>query len=586
MTKPIDIKSIVSPDQLAVQIAMYWHNWDTARAKKKRDWEELSSFVFATDTKTTTVGQNTPWKNSTTIPKLAQIRDNLKANLLGSLFPNSEWLEWEAGSRSSNTIAKRQAAIAYTRAKLREGGFEETASRLLDDYIDYGNAFAVVDYEREVVKLPDGSEISGFIGGKLSRISPYDIVFDPTATSFRDSPKILRSVKTLGQLKKAVINDPSKSYQAGVFDKAINTRKTLQGMLSNEKNTAFIKDGFGGIMDYWDSDMVELLEFYGDIYNTETGELLENRIITVIDRSYIIRNVPWESWLGEAPIYHAGWRNRPDNLWAMGPLDNLVGMQYMVDKLQNSKADILEQIIQPTTVIIGDVTEPDRAGPGAKYYVGDTGDVRYLAPDASALINNQEIAILLQSMEEMAGAPREKMGLRSPGEKTKFEVQVLDNAGSRVFLKQAAQLEMQLFEPAINMILEMGRRLMDSAEEVRLRDEEFDTDIFLSISKEDLASKGKLRPVGARHFAEKANRIQEIIQVFNSAIANDPEVKVHLSGKKKAEMVEELFNLKKYGLYQPFVQVAEQMELQRMSQSAQDMVDVEAMTPSAQEGLL
>jgi hypothetical protein len=33
-------------------------------------------------------------------------------------------------------------------------------------------------------------------------------------------------------------------------------------------------------------------------------------------------------------------------------------------------------------------------------------------------------------MEEMAGAPKEAMGFRSPGEKTKYEVQRLESAAS------------------------------------------------------------------------------------------------------------------------------------------------------------
>ena len=43
----------------------------------------------------------------------------------------------------------------------------------------------------------------------------------------------------------------------------------------------------------------------------------------------------------------AGWRPRPDNLYAMGPLDNLVGMQYRIDHLENLKSDVFDQIAYP-----------------------------------------------------------------------------------------------------------------------------------------------------------------------------------------------------------------------------------------------
>lgn len=48
------------------------------------------------------------------------------------------------------------------------------------------------------------------------------------------------------------------------------------------------------------------------------------------------------NWLGKTSIVHAGWRYRPDNLWAMGPLDNIVGMQYRIDHLENLKADAMD----------------------------------------------------------------------------------------------------------------------------------------------------------------------------------------------------------------------------------------------------
>ncbi|MEX5523401.1 hypothetical protein, partial [Bacillus cereus] len=76
-------------------------------------------------------------------------------------------------------------------------------------------------------------------------------------------------------------------------------------------------DGFSSLLDYFGSQYVEVLDFYGDIYDTETGELYKNYLISVIDRAYIARKQPNDSWLGAPQIFHAGWRLRPDNLYAM-----------------------------------------------------------------------------------------------------------------------------------------------------------------------------------------------------------------------------------------------------------------------------
>jgi hypothetical protein len=83
---------------------------------------------------------------------------------------------------------------------------------------------------------------------------------------------------------------------------------------------------------------------------------------------------PLPSWLGTAPIFHAGWRSRPDNLYAMGPLDNLVGMQYRIDHLENLKADVFDQIALPMLKIRGDVEDFEYM-PAGRVYIGEEGDV-------------------------------------------------------------------------------------------------------------------------------------------------------------------------------------------------------------------
>src|SRR5699024_10284817 len=146
------------------------------------------------------------------------------------------------------------------------------------------------------------------------------------------------------------------------------------GIEEDGKAEGYLADGFGSMLEYLQSGYVEVLDFYGDI-SDEKGNLLRNRHVVVIDRHWVIKNDPIPNWLGSAPICHVGWRKRPDNLWAMGPLDNLVGMQYRIDHLENAKADAYDLAIQPPLKIVGDVEEFEW-GPSARIYCGDGGDVQ------------------------------------------------------------------------------------------------------------------------------------------------------------------------------------------------------------------
>lgn len=572
----LDVEALLEPDRIASDIGNQWQDWDSFRDQWKSEKKELRNYIFATDTKSTT-NKRLPWSNSTTSPKLTQIFDNLKANYMSTLFPSSNWMRWEGEDKDSGTKLKRDTIQAYMRNKLKQGSFETDADRLVDDFILSGNCFATVEFVTEYIDLEEGDTAVGFIGPRVVRISPYDIVFNPVASSFENSPKIIRSLVSLGELKRDIANGDD--YKEAVFDRMIHNRKTVAEHGNTDKADGYIADGFSSIAHYYGSNYVELLTYYGDIYDTQNERLLENRMITVVDRAYVIQDVVIPSWLGKAPIFHAGWRNRPDNLWAMGPLDNLVGMQYRIDHLENLKADVFDQIALPILKIRGDV-EDFIYEPGARIYLGEEGDVAPMAPDTTALQADFQIQMLENKMEALAGAPREAMGIRTPGEKTAYEVQSLQNAASRIFQHKANQFEREFVEPLLNAMLVAARQNMNTVDIIRTLDDSTGADVFRTITKEDLLARGTLRPVGARHFAERAKRVQEINQLLQAK--SMPDVGVHLSGKEAARLLTE--ELGEPALFGENIAIQEQMQTQRVGQDAEvDMM--EELSIAAEEGL-
>ncbi len=179
----IDIESMIDPHSLAVEIANRWTSWNNARSEKVKEWKELRNYIYATDTRTTS-NNKLPWSNSTTTPKLTQIADNLHANYFAALFPQKRWFRFEATDADSDTKIKRSIIQAYMQNKLRQSDFVNTTSKLVNDYIQYGNCFATVDFERKVTKYEDGDRIVNYVGPKVVRISPFDICFNPLAAQF------------------------------------------------------------------------------------------------------------------------------------------------------------------------------------------------------------------------------------------------------------------------------------------------------------------------------------------------------------------------------------------------------------------
>ena len=576
------LDDILRPDQLGCAIADKWMTWNTSRQTKISEWEEVRRYLFATDT-TTTTNSKLPWKNKTTVPKLTQIRDNLYSNYLAVEFPKRKWLDWLADNSDSNSLEKREAILAYMNWVISQPQYKYEMSKCILDYIDYGNCFSLVEWVDQRVERDDKIQ-SGYVGPVPRRISPLDIVFNPTAPSFIESPKIIRSLVSLGELKKkldSMSNDENREEYEDLYNYLMDIRlKARQSDSDLSKLDAFYSvDGFDSFRSYLDGDYVEVLTFYGDIFDFDKQELLQNHVIMVVDRHKVIGKKPNPSWFGYPPIFHAGWRIRQDNLWAMGPLDNLVGMQYRLDHIENLKADVFDLIAFPVLKIKGYVNDFEW-GPGQRIVTDQEGDVEMVIPPFQVLQVNNEIAYLIGMMEEMAGAPKEAMGFRTPGEKTAFEVQRLENAGMRIFKNKTEQWEDQFHERLLNACLEMAKRMVNGPQEINVFDNEFKMQTFMTLTADDITGAGKIKPMASRHFAEKAEFIQNMSQLYQSGMGQDPLVMAHFSGIAIAKALEDNLGVEDYGIVAENIRIAEQTKMERLKNTMDEQSMMQMTTPS------
>lgn len=579
MNKVAVLKGILNDvDNMARSLVNLYDKWRIQRDGWLEEKKELRNYIFATDT-TTTSNSSLPWKNSTTLPKLCQIRDNLHANYIDALFPNDEWLIWEGDDESSVAKEKRRIIEMYIKNKAKSSNLRETISNILYDYIDYGMCFGEVIWVHE--KRFDeqlGQEVTTYLGPKLLRVSPLDHVFNPTAIHYNKTPKFTRYLKTIGDLKKDMITRPDLEFNQEAFKKVVDRRRALSayGAEDLDKAEGYFADGFGSFSEYLGSSLVEILEFEGDIYDEQNDQLYENRLITIADGTFVLRDIPNPNWIGRDNKVSVTWRDRPDNLYGMGALDNLVGMQYRLDHLENLKADALDLTIHPPKKIIGDV-QPFVWAPGADVHIPEDGDVVPMPPNPAAFQVNNEIAFIMEMMEEMAGAPKQAMGIRTPGEKTAFEVQSLDNAAGRIFNSKIHKFEIQFLEPILNLMLEVSRRNLNVSDTLRVVDDQFGAVTFQQITRDDIVATGKLRPVGARHFAARSQLIQNLTGIFNSPLGQI--IQPDLSRKQLTKLIEETMGLTRYNLFRDNVAIMEQQETQRLVNQASTTLQDETITP-------
>lgn len=126
----VELTGILQQDDGAAWVSNLWDKYNNARQPKLMEWAEADKYLFATDT-TTTSNSKLPWTHNTTSPKLTQIRDNLHANYIASLFPNDKWLSWVAHSKDSAKKETSKTILAYMDNKTREGNFREVIHLLI-----------------------------------------------------------------------------------------------------------------------------------------------------------------------------------------------------------------------------------------------------------------------------------------------------------------------------------------------------------------------------------------------------------------------------------------------------------------------
>lgn len=571
-------------DELAIRIANMWNNFNTARTEALRMSEEVREYIHSTDINTTSA-RDLPHKNRTHQPKLTQISDNLQSQYWDAAFSGAQFFKYDGTTSKDREIAG--SIEAWIRTKLEAKKFRQTVGRqIIADYVQQGNCFLGLDM---VTELGHNGNLV-YKGPLFRRIGPMDIVFDLRAVSFAKSPKIERQLVHIAE----VLGWPE-AFPLGGFNKAkikevANVRQPnfLSTWLDIVKERGLAIDGFSDFNAYFTQDMVEVLIYRGNIFDPETGETAKNRVIYVVDRTHVIRNEPSNSPVGFDGLHHAGWRTRPDNLWGQGPLDNLVGMQYRVDHLENLVADIFDQIAHPVLLIKGEnVIEPASGyAPGATYHAGVDEDVKVLSPDATALQGHPQIQTYHRMMEEFAGAPPESAGIRTPGEKTAFEVNKLDSNATKMFVDKVRALELMietaLEEAYISMINSFDRvdfmETMDDLGKAQRIEEITEVD--------QVMANGQFVALGSSHWSRRNRETVEMLQ-FQQGPLQDPKVRAHINGQKLAEFYEKRMGIEDDEIVEPFAGVLEdaktqimgQAELARLSQAAQDEGGVDLQPP-------
>ena len=576
----LTVEDLKPDESLAAQVSGFVDFAQNQRMSQIIGWDETRNYVFATDT-THTSGKDNPWKNKTTRPKLTWIYDKALTTYVKKLLPNDTFFRWRASPRQGGQ-EKAKAIEHFMVHKLRHQlvQFRPIISQCLGDWLLSGNAFAGVEYiKRYEQDFVSGERKLVFKGAKPFRISPWDGVLDASAATWDESffahRKLVRKEEFF-----AFVEDNPTVYRSEAVEKVKKSHSRAFGKdvvdYIKEKNRNI--EGIS-VLDQWDSGQVEIIEYYGAVRNLEENTYEGNMRIIIADRMFVLVKEKNPSYLVRKPIVHSGFRKRPDNLWSMGPLENLVGLQYRIDHEENVKSDALDACAYPIRKITGDSSsERYELKPGAEWYVPINGDVELLYPDPRIAMFESDIIGKEREMEEFAGLPRETAGFRTPGEKTGFEVQALLASAGEFPDEKLAEFESSFIEPLLNLLLELNIRNLDNFDLKSIPPGDLET--WNNITIDDLRVDGRLYPVGIKHSKERSEKIGKIQLLLQLGVEIAPE---HLSKFRALQALEEETALEEENIIEFGAGLEEQATLSKMSNLLQQQEQERNPDASASE---
>ena len=564
----LTLEDVSNPDDFARQVVGMWDSHAQQRLNLIHRWDEIRNYIYATDSDTTS-GPTTPWKNRTTRPKLTFIFDKMKTTYIRKLIPTDEFFRWKGSPHSKyKLIAKAIQHLMVHKMRHPYVKFREVMAQCLADFLLFGNCFAGVEYIfRYQRSIKDGAQILVFKGARPYRISPWDSDIEPLAPDYESSPYMRQEYMPRAKFYSMIEANPA-MFDAVTIDKmrmAHGGAYAGTDVIEAIKNKNRTIDGVS-LYDHWSSGQVNIKEYFGPIKVQDQEAYQDNQHVMVVDNLWTAIKRNNDTYLGIKPVVHAGFRKKPDNLWSMGPLDNLIGMQYRVDHLENAKSDALDLCVYPIRLITGDSTaESYPIQPGAEWYVPPNGKVQLLYPDPRILMFENDIMSKEQEMEEFAAVPRETAGFRTPGEKTGFEVQQLLEHADQLPDEKIAEFESQFVEPLLNLMLEQTLRHLDEWDLKSMLPE--DAELWQQIQLDDLKQDGRLYPIGSKQAKERTMKIANVTQILELGTKLAPE---HTAKFRAMQMLAEEAGVDEEGIVGFGAGLEESVALQQKQQQLEE----------------
>lgn len=476
------------------------------------------------------------WRHKVNKGKAFSQVETIHSYMMQAQFPSRQWFEAKPDDPEFHLEAK---AISKFMAKtLEKAQFTTVYSDWLRQLIITGTSVMGLPYRydtlkqrvRRKVRIPSNLENGTIVTDKVmwvvdeqpdviqgvpsfEVVNTLDVYMDPNCVAGDETAPFIRVIR---KRRSEVI----RLMKTGVYRSAINEAITASSVFTvqgvNElKEYEGIQVQAGHTM----SDMVELLEYWGDLH-------LDG--ITYHDVHAVVMNggsvLVWEPnpYWGGRPYVIGTYIPTVNQPYAIGALQPSLGLLTVDNNLLNHRLDAMEVSIDPMYEVAADSGLDDEeifTEPGKVYRTTSPGSFSPIRTgDKAYTITYQEQGILEQSISDNSGTPSlVSSGQVRAGERvTAAEIQSIRDAGGNRLSGVFFHIESTATNSMLKKTLRSLQQFMDETMKVEVTAKLDDTTsvLFVEVNPEDLQAAYELTPLGSTNVIEREQYIDQRVQLL------------------------------------------------------------------------
>jgi len=392
--------------------------------------------------------------------------------------------------------------------------------------------------QHEMPEPPPVSRELAYCGPTFHVDDIFNFVIDPFSPDPKHALRIKRTFVAKSQL---VALSQKNEYGYSVYS---NVERITTSEVRRHQTDDFEEDRYRAFgMEMPKSSEVELLEAWGTIeipggYGGEDTKTYVSHVCTIANRQTVIRFEPTFLWSGDAPVQLATYRDVPGQVYGIGQLEPLLGLQDLTNVRANQNVDVVAFCVNPEYKCYDDgvIDLSAVSAPNKRHLMGDpAGNMIPLEKNMTGLqLGFQDVEYLKREFHTIA---KSQSPLAASSRESATRSSLDAGAVNTDVAKIAAHIEDTVLFRVIDLFVQLNAQYLPKGEVVKsLQD---GTANIKEISPETLRRHWLVKIRGSQYVADRAENMQNMMMIFQLLTGNP----MLLPAVNSLEMAKKLYTM-------------------------------------------